>query len=309
MQDETAIERKSSLHEQWLSLRRRKRQEIFMGYSFVFPAVLLIAVFLLLPFVLAVMFGFTRFNLLRPDQIRFSGFDNYRLLFRDPLFYKSLYNTFYFTIIVVPVQCGVALMLALLVNHQLNFKNLFRIAYFSPVITSMTVIGILWTFLYNPNDGLINSVLHIFGIPNQPFLRSASQAMNSIIFMSVWQAAGYQMMIFLAGLQGIPNVLYQASAIDGANRFQQFRYITIPSLYNVIVFVLTVTTIGAFKLFTQPYIMTNGGPQNSTRTLALLIYQQGFQFRNAGYASALSVIFFLIIVIVSLLLRKMLRDR
>jgi ABC-type sugar transport system permease subunit len=291
------------------SIGLQKRRETITGYSFILPAVLLLIVFMLLPFLLAVAFGFTKFNLLRPDQIRFIGFDNYVILFKDKLFYKSLFNTLYFTIIVVPVQSAVALILALLVNNQLKLRNVFRVAYFSPVITSMTVIAILWISLYNPNEGLINSALHLLGIPKQPFLRSADQAMNSIIFMSVWQAAGYQMMIFLAGLQSIPKDLYEASAMDGANKFQQLRYITIPSLYNVTVFVLTITTIQAVKLFTQPYVMTNGGPENSTRTLALLIYQQGFQFRNAGYASAVSVIFFLIVVFISFSMKRFLKDR
>lgn len=291
------------------SMRGQRRRETVVGYSFVLPAVLLLIVFLLLPFIFAVIFGFTKFNLLRPDKIQFIGLDNYITLFKDKLFYKSLFNTLYFSVIVVPVQSAVALALALLVNNQLKMRNIFRIAYFSPVITSMTVIAILWIYLYNPNEGLVNSALHLFGIPNQPFLRSAGQAMNSIIFMSVWQAAGYQMMIFLAGLQSIPKDLYEASAIDGANKFQQLRFITIPSLYNVIVFVLTITTIQAVKLFTQPYIMTNGGPENSTRTLALLIYQQGFQFRNAGYASAVSVIFFVIVVVISFSMKKFLRDK
>lgn len=306
---ETAISKPLQKKNKATSLSLQKRRETIVGYSFVTPAVLLLIFFLLLPFVLALIFGFTKFNLLRPDKIQFIGFDNYVTLFKDKLFYKSLYNTLYFSVIVVPVQSAVALVLALLINNKLKLRNIFRIAYFSPVITSMTVIAILWIYLYNPNEGLVNSVLHLFGIPNQPFLRSVDQAMNSIIFMSVWQAAGYQMMIFLAGLQGIPKDLYEASSIDGANRFQQLRYITIPSLYNVIVFVLTITTIQALKLFTQPYIMTNGGPENSTRTLALLIYQQGFQFRNAGYASATSVIFFIIVVVISFSMKRFLRDR
>ena len=291
------------------SLGRQKRRESVVGSSFIAPAVILLIVFLVLPFLFAILFGFTKFNLLRPDKIQFIGLENYKILFQDSLFYKSLFNTLYFTAIVVPVQCAVALMLALLVNHQLKARNLYRIVYFSPVVTSMTVIAILWIYLYNPNEGLINSALNFFGIPNQPFLRSADQAMYSIIFMSVWQAAGYQMMIFLAGLQGISKDLYEASSIDGANRWQQLRFITIPSLYNVTVFVLTITTIQAVKLFVQPYIMTNGGPENSTRTLALLIYQQGFQFRNAGYASAVSVIFFLIVVLISFSMKKFLRDK
>ncbi|MBB3155583.1 fructooligosaccharide transport system permease protein [Paenibacillus endophyticus] len=292
-----------------VSLGRQKRRERLVGYSFITPATLLLLLFLILPFVLAISFGFTKFNLLRPDKIQFIGLENYKTLFQDSLFYKSLWNTLYFTAIVVPVQCTVALILALLINNKLKLRNIYRIAYFSPVVTSMTVISILWISLYNPNEGLINSALNFLGISNQPFLRSASQAMNSIIFMSVWQAAGYQMMIFLAGLQGIPKDLYEASAIDGANKFKQLRYITIPSLYNVIVFVVTITTIQAVKLFIQPYIMTNGGPENSTRTLALLIYQQGFQFRNAGYASAISVVFFVLVVLISFSIKRFFKDR
>lgn len=290
------------------SISLYKKQETIMGYSFILPAILMIGIFLILPFVLAFIFSLTQFNLLKPQEIKFTGVENYIRLFSDPLFYISLKNTLYFTVVVVPYQCGLALVLALLINNNFKFRNVFRIAYFSPVITSMTVIAILWIFLYNPNEGLINSFLNFLGIENQPFLRNKDQAMNSIIFMSAWQAAGYQMMIFLAGLQNISQELYEASDIDGANRFQQFRYITLPGLYNVIAFVLIITTIQAVKLFTQPYIMTFGGPEDSTRTLALMIYQQGFQFRNVGYAASISVVFFLLVVAISLGMKKMLRD-
>jgi fructooligosaccharide transport system permease protein len=290
------------------SINNYKRRETIMGYSFILPAVVLIIAFLLVPFVLAFVFSLTKFNILRPDEIKFIGFENYKTLFTDPLFYKSLFNTMYFTAIVVPYQCTLALILALLINNNFPFRNFFRIAYFSPVITSMTVIAILWIILYNPNQGLINSFLHLFGIENQPFLRSKSQAMNSIIFMSAWQAAGYQMMIFLAGLQNIPKEMYEASSIDGANKIQQFRYVTLPGLYNVTIFVLMITTIQAVKLFVQPYIMTFGGPEDTTRTLALMIYQVGFQFRNVGYAASISVVFFLLVVLISLVMKRFLRD-
>nr|WP_094552236.1 sugar ABC transporter permease [Petroclostridium xylanilyticum] len=279
-----------------------------MGYAFIIPAVVLIIVFLLLPAALAFIYSLTDFYLLKPDKMKFIGIENYAKLIKDELFYKSLYNTFYFTLVVVPYQCGLALFLAILINKKLKFTNLFRIAYFSPLITSMTVVAILWIFLYNPNQGLINSALNHLGIPNQPFLRSAKQAMNSIIFMSAWQAAGYQMMIFLAGLQNIPKDLYEAASIDGANAFQQFRYVTLPGLYNVTVFVLMITTIQAMKLFTQPYIMTQGGPENTTRTLAYYIYQHGFQFRSVGYASALSVVFFLVVVCISMFMRRFIKE-
>lgn len=277
------------------------------GIIFVLPALLFIAVFLIVPSILAGYYSLTNYNLLKPDAKTFIGLQNYIKVFEDPIFIKSTKNTFYFALIVVPVQCTIALCLALLVNIRSKVKHLFRVSYFSPVVTSMTVIAILWTILYK-EDGLLNALLMNLGLEKSPFLRSPQTAMNSIIFMSIWQAAGYQMMIFLAGLQNIPLENYEAADIDGANHFQKLIFVTIPSLYNVIVFVVMMTTIQALKLFTQPYVMTQGGPDNSTRTLAYMIYQQGFQLRKVGYASAIAVLFFLIIVVLSILMRRFVKE-
>lgn len=286
-----------------------KKSEQITGYLFVLPAVILIIGFLIVPAVLSLRYSFTNYNIMRPDKMKFIGIDNFIKIFNDTNFRKALVNTIYFTVIVVPFQCLLALGLALLVRSRRRGVSIFRAAYFSPMVTSMTVIAILWTFLYNPNpnQGLLNAILANFRIKPVAFLRSPDTAMNSIIFMSAWQAAGYQMMIFIAGLQNIPEELYEAASIDGAGVWQKFWNVTVPGLKNIIKYVVMMTTIQAMKLFTQPYIMTQGGPQNSTRTMVYYIYQQGFQQRNFGYACAIAVVFFIIVVTISFLLKRIIK--
>lgn len=276
---------------------------------FVLPAVILLLLFLILPAFSTIRYSFTDYNIMRPDSIKFCGLNNFIELFQDKLFLKSFCNTVYFTIIVVPFQCLLALGLALLISPKKRGVSIFRAAYFSPMVTSMVVVAILWSVLYNPNPntGLINAFLVKLGIGPIGFLKDPKTAMNSIIFMSAWQAAGYQMMIFLAGLQAIPKDQYEAASIDGAGSLQQFRYITLPGLKNVIKYVVMITMIQAMKLFTQPYVMTQGGPQDSTRTLVYYIYEQGFQSRNFGYACTVATIFFVIVITLSLLLKRVIK--
>lgn len=285
------------------------KRQARMAYAFIAPAIILLLVFLILPAVLALGFSFTDFYVLTPEKMEFVALENYRTLFEDDLFWKCLKNTAYFTVVIVPVEAVLALGLAMLVNRKIKGRTFFRISYFAPVILSMTVVSILWVFMYNPNDGLFNALLNLVGIPSQKFLRSADQAMNSILVMSIWQGVGYQMIIYIAGLNNISEELYEAASIDGANAFKRFWYITIPGLRNVISFLVVYVTIQAFKVFTQPYIMTFGGPQNSTRTLVYYIYQQGFQYKKAGYASCMAVVFFLIVVAVSMLLKRLLIEK
>jgi len=289
-------------------MRPNKRLgEKTVGIMFVLPAICFLGIFLILPAILAVVYSFFNYNMLRPDARSFIGFGNYMEALKDPTFWKVIYNTAYFVIIVVPIQSLVALLLAILVNKKLPTSKFARLCFFAPVVTSMVVISILWTILYNRDNGLINGMLSIFNIPPQAFLLSEDQAMNSIIVMSIWQAAGYQMMIFLAGLQDISPDYYEAASIDGASKFQQFCYITIPSLKHVINFVILITTIQAFKLFTQPYVMTKGGPNESTKTLVYQIYEQGFQYRNVGYSSSMAVIMFLIVVAATFAIKFLLK--
>lgn len=236
----------------------------------------------------------------------------YVVLATDPTFLHSLFNNFFFTLVIVPLQGGVALLLALLVNQKLKGRNFFRTIYFSPVVTSMVVISIVWTFLYDKNVGLMNQFLKTlsFGaLGPVDWLGNPSTAMLAIIIMSAWQGAGFQMVLFLAGLQEIPEQLFEAASIDGANAWQKFVHVTLPGLRNVLVFVLISITIAAFQLFTQVFVMTNGGPRDATSTVVFDIVQQGFREQNIGSASAISVFFFLLILAISLVQRYLTRER
>ena len=287
-------------------LSGRKRDERVAAYIFVAPAVILLIAFLVVPMIYTVYFSGFKYQIMRPDAMKFIGFENYQKLFSDKNFWLALKNTVYFTVIVVPCQCVLALALALLVSKKFRGVAVFRTMYFAPQLTSMVVISVLWSVLYNanPNTGLINSILVSLGMSPIKFLSDASTAMNSIIFMSAWQGAGYQMMIFLAGLQGIPRDQYEAASVDGATKFKQFLYITIPGLKGTIKYVIMITMIQAMKLFTQPYIMTQGGPKNSTKTLVYYIYTQGFQKGNFGYACSIASVFFVIVVCMSMAMKK-----
>lgn len=287
-------------------LTGRKRDERIAAYIFVAPAVILLIGFLVVPMIYTVYFSGFKYQVMRPDATTFIAFDNYKKLFADKNFWAALKNTVYFTVIVVPVQCALALGLALLVSKKFRGVSVFRTMYFAPQLTSMVVISVLWSVLYNanPNTGLINSILVSLGMSPIKFLSDASTAMNSIIFMSAWQGAGYQMMIFLAGLQGIPRDQYEAASVDGATKFKQFLYITLPGLKGTIKYLIMITMIQAMKLFTQPYIMTKGGPKNSTKTLVYYIYDQGFQKGNFGYACSIATVFFVIVVCMSMAMKK-----
>lgn len=287
-------------------LSGRKRDERVAAYIFVAPAVILLIAFLVVPMIYTVYFSGFKYQIMRPDAMKFIGLENYQKLFSDKNFWLALKNTVYFTVIVVPCQCVLALALALLVSKKFRGVAVFRTMYFAPQLTSMVDISVLWSVLYNanPNTGLINSILVSLGMSPIKFLSDASTAMNSIIFMSAWQGAGYQMMIFLAGLQGIPRDQYEAASVDGATKFKQFLYITIPGLKGTIKYVIMITMIQAMKLFTQPYIMTQGGPKNSTKTLVYYIYTQGFQKGNFGYACSIAAVFFVIVVCMSMAMKK-----
>lgn len=228
----------------------------------------------------------------------------------DDLFWKGLLNIFKFVLIVVPIQTVFALGLALLVNKKINFTKFFRTVYFMPTVTTMVVVSVIWTFLYNP-EGLINLFLHKISFGSwQPvdFIKSENWAFPAIMFMSIWQGVGFQMLIFLTGLQEIPASLYEAATIDGANAWQKFLKITLPQLKNTTAFVIISTTILAFRLFDQVKIMTDGGPNGATYTVVLHIFNMGFKRQYIGYASALTVVFFLLVLAISVTQRFVLRE-
>lgn len=234
---------------------------------------------------------------------------HYALMAKDPLFWTSLGNNLQFAILVVPVQTALALFLAILINQKMAFMNVFRTMYFSPVVTAMVIIAVVWKFLYNPEFGLINSMLGAIKLGPFGWLQDAQTAMIAIIIMSIWQGVGFQMIIFLAGLQDIPEDLYEAAGIDGAGPFQKFYYITFPMLRNTMIFVVLTTTILSFRLFDQVNVMTpSGGPENSTATMVWYAIRRGWQEGNIGYASAISIVFVAIVLIISLVQRGIIRS-
>lgn len=240
------------------------------------------------------------------------GGSQYAIIAKDPLFWKGLLNNFYFALVVVPIQTSLALLLAILINQKLPWRNVFRTIYFSPVVTAMVIIAVVWTFLYNPDFGLINEMIQFVTggrVEGFDWLQSSSMAMPAIMIMSIWQGVGFQMIIFLAGLQDIPEDLYEASAIDGASIWQQFRHITLPMLRNTTIFVVLTTTILAFRLFDQVNVMTpDGGPNESTATMVWYAIRRGWNQSEVGYASAISVVFVGIVLIVSLIQRAVVRS-
>ncbi|KRD91773.1 ABC transporter permease [Bacillus sp. Root147] len=285
-----------------------KWKENVVAYTFLGPALLLLLLFLIIPAIMSVYYAFTDYYLLTPDMRKFVGLDNFINLFKDPIFLKSLVNTLKFVVWVIPLQIGAALGLALLLNKQRKANTFFKVAYFSPVVMSLVVISVLWLYLLNPNEGIINNVLTYFGISAQPFLTSPKQAMFTIVFVSAWQGAGFQMLIFLAGLQNIPGDVYEAAQLDGMNKWQRFIYITLPLLKPTSIFIFITTLIGAFKLLVQPMVMTQGGPVNSTMTVVYYIYQTGFTDRMVGYASSIALLFGTIIGLVTLAQRKLVKE-
>lgn len=275
-----------------------------IGWLFVLPAILLLLIFLIIPFAMSISYSFTNYNILNPDAKKFVGLANYIQTFKDGIFLQSLKNIAQFVVFIIPIQLGLALGLALIVNKKRPFNLFYKIAFFAPVVVSLTVTSVLWLYIVNPDQGLLNSLLKIIHVAPQPFLTSAKQAMYVIIGISAWQGAGYQMLIFLAGLQDIPESLYEAAELDGASKWKKFLYITLPGLKPTTVMILTTTLISALNLMTQSMVMTQGGPEYSTMTPIYYIYRTGFTDRQLGYASAVSVIYGLIIIVLTVVQRR-----
>ena len=288
-----------------------ERQLARSGWAFLAPALLLIAVFFFLPVLAALLLSFTDFDIYALGdlrRLRFVGLENYAQLLHSPLFWTALGNTGYFVLLGGPLSVAVSLGAALLVNARLNrFPGLFRTALFLPVVTTLVAVAVVWRYLYHPRYGLLNYGLSLLGIAPIDWLGDPDWAMPAIILMAVWKNFGFNMIIFIAGLQNIPMQLYEAARIDGASAGQQFRHITLPQLGPTFLFVALMTMIGYFQVFAEPYVMTQGGPANRTLSVVLLMYEEGFRWWNMGYASAMAFVLFALILAgtaLQLLLRR-----
>ena len=268
----------------------KKRAESIMGMAFFGPALVLLTLFLFIPMILTLIFSFTDFFALNPRLTHFVGFDNYFQVLKDEDFCRAFVNTLKFVVIIVPLQILGALGLALLIHKVTYCKTYFKVAFFIPVVMSLAVVSTLWVQIYSP-EGILNSILANLGISAQPFINSSTQALPSIAIMSAWQGMGYQMLIFLGGLQQINPALYEAAEMDHASGWQKFKDITLPELKPLCIFVLITITIGAFRMLVQPMVMTGGGPSHSTYTMVYDIYETGTVNWEIGLASTMAIIF------------------
>ena len=270
-------------------------------YLFLAPALAGLLVFRLYPVADAIITSFRSTSFSGTGHVSWVGLENYKFLLHDPTFWKSLKATLLFTCIINPVQICSALVLALLVNREGKAINVFRTILFMPVTVSTTVASVLWGLMLNPNSGLMNALLALVGINPQPFLTSSRQAMWSIVALTTWRAAGYWMVFILAGLQQIPASIYEAATIDGSNKWQTFRYMTIPLLKRTLTFVVVADTSANFLLFVPMYLLTNGGPAMSTNVLMYEAFRNAFIYGDRGTACALvSIILLLILLTVGL---------
>jgi len=274
------------------------------AFWFLLPALSLIGVLFLLPALGALLLSFTDFDLYAladPRNARFVGLGNYRHLLGDPVFWNALSNTFYFVLLGGPLSIAVSLGAALLVNSKLTrARTLYRTVFFAPVVTTLVAIAVVFKYLYHPRFGWLDWLLVHLGLPAVDWLGDPRFAMPAIILLAVWKNFGYNMVIFIAGLQAIPPSLYEAARIDGAGAWTQFRRVTLPLLSPTFVLVGLLTMIGYFQLFAEPYVMTRGGgPLDSTLSVALLMFKEGFRWWNLGYAAAVAFALFAVVLLVT----------
>ena len=283
------------------------------AWFFLAPALALIVVFFFLPVAASLLLSVTDFDLYgiaNPANTRFVGFDNYARLLKTPDFWLALRNTFYFAFVGGPLTIAVSLGAALLLSSKLvRFKSFFRTIYFTPFVTTLVAVSIVWKYLYHTRYGLFNYALGAIGIEPIDWLGDPTWAMPAIILMAVWKSFGYNMLIFIAGLQAIPEDLYDAAEIDGASAVRRFFSITLPMLAPTLVFVSVITMIGYFQLFAEPYVMTQGGPLRSTTSVVLLMYEEGFRWWRMGYAAAIAFVLFIVILLATLVQFRLQKER
>ena len=282
-----------------------ERRENRAGWWFAGPALLLILVFFALPVLAALLLSFTDFDLYSIRDFanaRFVGLRNYQTLLHNPVFWLAIRNTFYFALVGGPLTLIVSLGAALLVNAPLTrARGVFRTIYFTPFVTTLVAVAIVWRYLYHPQYGLLNAALGAVGIAPIDWLGNPHWAMPAIILLATWKNFGYNMLILIAGLQSIPEELYEAARLDGAGAVRRFRHVTLPMLGPTLLFVGVITMIGYFQVFTEPYVMTGGGPLKSTETVVLLMYEEGFRWWRMGVAAAYAFALFVVILVGTLI--------
>ncbi len=283
------------------------------AWAFLAPALSLIGIFFFLPVIAGLLLSLTDFDIYgiaSLDSVRFIGLRNYLRLLTSDAFWGAMRNTLYFVLVGGPLSLAASLGAALLLNARVvRFRTFFRTIYFAPVVTTLVAVAVVWRYLFHVRYGLLNHALALVGIGPIDWLGDPHWAMPAIILMAVWKNFGYNMLIFLAGLQSIPEELHEAAALDGAGAWQRFRHVTLPGLRPTFLFVSVITMIGYFQLFAEPYVMTQGGPLRSTTSLVLLMYEEGFRWWRLGMASAIAFILLLILLLGTLAQFRLQRSR
>jgi multiple sugar transport system permease protein len=281
------------------------KSEARAALLFLTPAMVLITLFFFVPVFAGLVLSLTDFDLYSIGDLRNTrvvGAANYTSLLENPLFWRALTNTLYFSFVGGPLTIAVALGAALLLNAKLaRFKAFFRTIYFAPVVTTIVGVAIVWKYIYHPRVGLLNRLLDAIGITGPDWLGDPRWAMPALILLAIWRGFGYATVIFLAGLQNVPEELYEAARIDGAGAWRQFLHVTVPQLGPTFVFVGIITAIGFLQVFAEPYVMTpDGGPLNATLTIVMLMYREGFRWWNMGYAAAVAFILFALVLLATI---------
>ncbi|MDF3301440.1 carbohydrate ABC transporter permease [Streptomyces tropicalis] len=292
--------------------RRPLGRHTLHGWLFSTPFLALFGLFMLFPIVATLLMSFTDFgarNVTRPLEAQFVGLDNYTHLFEDDRFLTALFNTAYFVVVGVPLTLVLGLLVALLLNNGIDrARTFFRVGFYAPVVTTIVAVAVVWRFVLDPSDGLVAGLGAELGVQVPDFLGSPTWAMPSLIVMAVWRNLGTVMVLFIAGLQAVPTEVREAARLDGAGTWQELRRITVPLLRPTLLYAAVITTIGYLNVFEEPFVMTQGGPSDATLTVSLDMYREGFNFFHMGYASAMAYVLFVVIMGITVLQLRLLKD-
>jgi len=289
-------------------LKQQHRKNFITGILFLTPTLVIFSMFILFPVLFSFFLSFHKWNMFSSSQ-SFIGFANYQRLLTDPEFWQVLKQTIMYTLGTVPLNMVIALFLAMMLNKKIKGKSFLRTAFFTPVIISPVAAALIWRWIYDPNFGLLNYATGLFGIPPVNWLNDSRAAMAALIIMGVWKTLGINMVLFSAGLQGIPDTYYEAAEMDGAGRWSKFWNITLPMLTPTTFFIMIMSMISSFQVFDIVYVLTSGGPMGSTKVMVFYMYEYAFKFFEMGYASAVAYIFFAMLAILTLLQVKYMRTR
>lgn len=287
---------------------RARRSDLRSAFFFLSPTLIVFSVFILFPVVFSFILSFQKWNMFS-QTTRYVGFENYVRAFNSADFWSVLKNTFVYTLGTVPLNMVVSLGAAMLISKKVAGKKFLRTAFFAPVVVSPVAAAVIWRWIYEPNFGILNYILHFFGVPAINWLNDPTAAMFALIVMGVWKTMGVNMVLFSAGLDGIPQQYYEAAEIDGAGPWRRFRRITIPLLAPTTFFILVMSMIGSFQVFDLVYVLTSGGPLGSTKVLVFYIYEEAFKYFDMGYASAIAYVLFAIIFVLALIQIRFMKKR